>query len=193
VQQENLQQFELIQAEQQVTQAWMQQMFDQVITNQRHYGGTVYSLLVRDNIQEQQWRDLQHQQALVDAAADANAGWCSRESITKSSRFIQHQQEALADAAVDANAGAEERAPPRAAGTGAAGPPARARQQDQDVFKSCGRSTSLASATTSLQRISGQWIETTGTMAKSKNTTTEARFGSYKVTCWMRGAQSKRW
>jgi hypothetical protein len=52
VQQENLQRFELIQAEQQATRAWMQQMFDQVTTNQWRYGGTVYLSLARSNNEE---------------------------------------------------------------------------------------------------------------------------------------------
>jgi hypothetical protein len=69
VQQENLQWFDMIQAEQQATRAWMQQMFDRVITNQRHYGGTVYSSLARGNWLEQQRRDLQQQRAAADAAA----------------------------------------------------------------------------------------------------------------------------
>lgn len=77
-QQENLQRFDMIQAEQQATRAWMQQMFDRVITNQRRYGGTVYSALARGDRQDQQRRDLQQQRAAADAAVDANAAAVER-------------------------------------------------------------------------------------------------------------------
>ena len=67
--QEVLQRLDMIQADQQAMRAWMQQMFDRVITNQRRYGGTVHSAFARSNRQEQQRRDLQQQRAAVDAAA----------------------------------------------------------------------------------------------------------------------------
>jgi hypothetical protein len=69
--QESIQRFELMQAEIVAQRAWMQQMFDRVITNQRRYGGTVHSAFARSNRQEEQRRDLQQQRAAADAAAAA--------------------------------------------------------------------------------------------------------------------------
>jgi hypothetical protein len=71
--QEVLQRLDMLQAEQQATRAWMQQMFDRVITNQRRYGGTVHSSFARGNRQEQQRRDLQQQQAASDNNNDNGA------------------------------------------------------------------------------------------------------------------------
>jgi hypothetical protein len=72
--QELLQRLDMLQAEQQAQRAWMQQMFDRVITNQRRYGGTVHSSFARGNRQEQQRRTLQQQRAAADAAAEATDG-----------------------------------------------------------------------------------------------------------------------
>jgi hypothetical protein len=72
--QEILQRIDMLQAEQQAQRAWMQQMFDRVITNQRRYGGTVHSSFARGNRQEQQRRTLQQQRAAADAAAEAMDG-----------------------------------------------------------------------------------------------------------------------
>jgi hypothetical protein len=55
--QETLQRLEVMQADIVAQRAWMQQMFDRVITNQRRYGGTVHSAFARSNRQEEQRRD----------------------------------------------------------------------------------------------------------------------------------------
>jgi hypothetical protein len=69
---EVLQRMDMIQAEQVAQRAWQQKMFERVITNQRRFGGTVFSSFARGNRQEQQRRDLQQQTAAADtAAADA--------------------------------------------------------------------------------------------------------------------------
>jgi hypothetical protein len=69
--QEVIQRIDMVQAEQQAQQAWMQQMFDRVITNQRGFGGTVYSAMARGDRQEQQRRNLQQQRVAADAAKPA--------------------------------------------------------------------------------------------------------------------------
>jgi hypothetical protein len=71
--QELLGRLDMLQAEQQAQRAWMQQMFDRVITNQQCYGGTVHSAFARADRQEQQRRDLQQVRAAADAANNANA------------------------------------------------------------------------------------------------------------------------
>jgi hypothetical protein len=69
--QEVIQRIDMVQAEQQAQQAWMQQMFDRVITNQRGFGGTVYSAMATGDRQEQQRRNLQQQRVAADAAKPA--------------------------------------------------------------------------------------------------------------------------
>jgi hypothetical protein len=69
--QEVIQRIDMVQAEQQAQRAWMQQMFDRVITNQRRFGGTVYSAMARGDRQEQQRRNLQQQRVAADAANPA--------------------------------------------------------------------------------------------------------------------------
>jgi hypothetical protein len=73
VQQNLVQRLDAQVAEQLAMRAWMQQQFDRVLKNQRHYGGTIYSAMARGNGQEQQRRRLQRQQEAADAAAAAAA------------------------------------------------------------------------------------------------------------------------
>jgi hypothetical protein len=68
VEQGIMQRFDMIHAEQQAQRAWHNQMYDRIITNQRRYGGTIYSAMARGDMQEERRRDLQQQRAAADAA-----------------------------------------------------------------------------------------------------------------------------
>jgi hypothetical protein len=97
--QETLQRLDVMQADAVSQRAWMQQMFNRVITNQRRYGGTVHSAMARSNRQEEQRRDIQQQRAAADTAADnaaeqlaatvARAPRPARRAIEREARLVK--------------------------------------------------------------------------------------------------------
>jgi hypothetical protein len=146
--------------------SWQQQMLDRLITNQRQYGGTIiHSAMARGVRREEQRHQLQEQRAAADIANVAAA-------------LAAPDRTARADAGAAGPAGA-----PRRPTRHPVAAEAKLIPRPRCLYELWQESTSLASATTSQQRTLRRPKETTGNKAISRNTTTEAKFGSCKATC----------